>query len=147
MSTKPATTPGETLGPLLLRRAAEANVHLTAIPSLAGYAATEDGEIWGPFGRPLRVQVKKTGYAYICAMVDGARYTRTVHRLILEALVGPPPSPGMQCGHRNGLRTDNRLVNLRWVTREENMADQKRHGTFQAGREKWLKAMRERAAA
>lgn len=52
-----------------------------------------------------------------------------IHRLVLLAFVGPPP-PGTECCHGPGGPADNRLVNLRWDTRVENMADRVRHGTL-----------------
>lgn len=55
-----------------------------------------------------------------------------VHRLVLMTFVGPLP-PGQECRHLNGDRTDNRLSNLAWGTRIENMQDRKRHGTDDAG--------------
>jgi hypothetical protein len=51
-----------------------------------------------------------------------------VHRLVLEAFVGPCPA-GMEACHNNGVRTDNRLENLRWDTRSANCRDRIRHGT------------------
>ncbi len=35
----------------------------------------------------------------------------------------------MECCHNNGIGSDNRLVNLRWDTRESNMNDKLLHGT------------------
>lgn len=57
---------------------------------------------------------------------------RLIHRLVLEAFVGPCP-PGMECRHLDGNRTNNSLGNLAWGTRKENMADQVAHGTRARG--------------
>lgn len=54
--------------------------------------------------------------------------TVAVHRLVLEAFVGPCP-PGMECCHNNGVASDNRLCNLRWDTSSENKYDWVRSGT------------------
>ena len=43
-----------------------------------------------------------------------------VYVAVLSAWVGPRPK-GMQCDHINGNHFDNRLCNLEWVTKEENM--------------------------
>lgn len=51
-----------------------------------------------------------------------------VHRLVLEAFVGPMPE-GLECRHINGKSIDNRLSNLCYGTHLENMDDQKKHGT------------------
>jgi hypothetical protein len=48
-----------------------------------------------------------------------------VHRLVLEAFVGPRP-PGKQCRHINGDSLDNRLENLAWGTSKEDRDDRLR---------------------
>jgi hypothetical protein len=50
----------------------------------------------------------------------GRKQTKQVHRLMLEAFVGPCPD-GMESSHLNNIASDNRLENLRWETRQENM--------------------------
>lgn len=61
--------------------------------------------------------------------VSNAQQTviRRIHRLVLDAFVGPCP-PGMECAHLNGIPSDNRLENLRWCTPAENYADRIRQG-------------------
>ena len=59
---------------------------------------------------------------------DSARLRRGVHRLVIEAFIGPCPD-GMECCHNNGDPADNRLLNLRWGTRSDNNLDRVRHGT------------------
>lgn len=56
-----------------------------------------------------------------------------VHRLVLEAFVGPKPA-GLQACHANGIRTDNRPCNLRWDTYAGNLADRDRHGSVKGER-------------
>jgi hypothetical protein len=56
-----------------------------------------------------------------------------VHRLVLEAFVGPCPE-GMECRHLNGDPEDNRWPeNLVWGTSSENAGDRRRHGTTGRG--------------
>lgn len=43
-----------------------------------------------------------------------------VHRAVIETFRGPIP-PKMQVNHINGIKTDNRLLNLEVVTRSDNM--------------------------
>lgn len=45
---------------------------------------------------------------------------RYVHRLVAEAFLGPCP-PKHEINHKNGDTTDNRVCNLEWMTRSENM--------------------------
>lgn len=50
-----------------------------------------------------------------------------VHRLVMEAFVGPCPA-GCNVDHINGLRYDNRLSNLRYLDKAKNCAQGKMYG-------------------
>lgn len=56
-----------------------------------------------------------------------------VQLLVLEAFVGPRPSPLHDGCHNNGIGHDNHLSNLRWDTKSGNMEDKILHGTAQRG--------------
>lgn len=66
---------------------------------------------------------------------SGKQSFHLIHRLVLEAFVGPCP-PAHECCHTNGNPGDNRLVNLRWGTHRENGADMVRHGRTLRGKGK-----------
>ncbi len=55
-----------------------------------------------------------------------------IHCLVLETFIGPRPR-GMFACHTNGIRTDNRLSNLRWDTPSNNNKDKAQHGTIALG--------------
>lgn len=95
------------------------------IPGRPGYSVTRDGRVFGPRGRELKRSLMKNGYL----MSGGA----LVHRLVLLAWVGPPPTPQHETAHENGVKTDNRVENLAWKTHKENCADRARHGTDNRG--------------
>jgi hypothetical protein len=80
--------------------------------------------------QPFALKLSKSGGYWTVSL--GRKSSRHVHRLVLEAFVGPCPE-GMEACHENGIRSDARLVNLRWDTRKGNHADKKRHGTHQSG--------------
>jgi hypothetical protein len=69
------------------------------------------------------------GYLYVDLMGKGCGGRALVHRVVLEAFVGPCPE-GMECRHLDGDRRNNRLDNLCWGTRAENWDDKRRHGTL-----------------
>lgn len=69
---------------------------------------------------------------YITLRMGGKGYTRTVHRLMLEAFVGPRPDKH-ECRHADNDRTNNAIGNLSWGTKSQNQSDRVRHGTDQVG--------------
>lgn len=72
------------------------------------------------------------GYRGIRLSKDGKLYKLFIHRILLEVFVSPCP-PGYECRHINSIRDDNRLENLAWGSRVENMADKKLMGTENVG--------------
>ena len=74
------------------------------------------------------------GYPVVGLCRNGRQSHRPVHRLVLEAFVGPRPD-GMECLHGPGGTFDNRWPeNIRWGTRLENKADELRDGTRNRGK-------------
>ena len=72
-------------------------------------------------GRPyLRVKLANNA---------GKQVDRKVHLLVLEAFVGPRPTPEHDACHGPTGARDNRLSNLRWGTKQENAEDRIAHGT------------------
>jgi hypothetical protein len=79
---------------------------------------------WAPNRRPLidlpyhpKVQVDKAGYHRIS--INGKKML--IHRMVALAFFGPPV-PGQEVHHENKERGDNRVANLRYVTKQENLA-------------------------
>ena len=78
-------------------------------------------------GRMMALQRDKWGKLWLHLSRDGKATTSFVHRVVLEAFVGPCP-PGHVACHRNDVGDDNRLSNLRWDTPSANRTDQVRNG-------------------
>lgn len=58
------------------------------------------------------------GYEIVDLRKNGTRKTVKIHRLVAIAFLG---ESDLQVNHKNGIRNDNRLDNLEWVTPLENM--------------------------
>ena len=73
---------------------------------------------------PLRV---RDGYVRVELNRNNKTSAYYIHRLVLSAFVSVRKDGEETC-HNNNIRDDNRLENLRWGTRVENMADRSRSG-------------------
>lgn len=69
-----------------------------------------------------------SGHKYVKLSKDGAYRSGKVHRLVLLAFTGPAPDKH-EALHRDGNPGNNRIDNLSWGTRSENLYDRVRHGT------------------
>ena len=102
-----------------------------AIPFL-GYEVSDSGEVRNvKTKRVLSQQVNNRGYAKVFLMDCGHQNGVLVHRLVASAFCpNDDPAHKTQVNHINEDKTDNRAVNLEWVTPSENI----NHGTGVARR-------------
>lgn len=79
-------------------------------------------------GQRMTPQPLNGGHLFVY-LSDGSGGKRgfLVHRMVLEAFVGPCPD-GMEALHWDDDPFNNKLTNLRWGTRSENMRDKVRNG-------------------
>lgn len=78
-----------------------------------------------PLGYVLKPSTVGLGYLQVRPSIGGELFIEYVHRLVLNAFVGPAPK--LEADHINGIKTDNRLINLRWLTRQANCARRWEH--------------------
>lgn len=135
-----------------------AQVEYRDIPGFPGYRVGDDGSVWtckkivipkGAFGRggvPVltddwrRIGARVADKGHLIASLyhggrrsnGGVRRQVGIHRLVLEAFVGPCPE-GMEGCHSDGDPKNNSLANLRWDTPAANWADRYSHGTATQG--------------
>jgi hypothetical protein len=80
--------------------------------------------------RKLKLNKTRQGYLMVWLWRNGVKRQWRVHRLVAELYI-PNPRQCSDVNHRNSVRDDNRVENLEWVTRSENI----KHG-FDYGRAK-----------
>ena len=74
----------------------------------------------------------RNGYVRVQFSRNGSIAAHTVHSIVADAFIGPRP-PGYHIDHANGIRDDNRLVNLRYCTPKENIGFTKDRGANAVG--------------
>ena len=116
------------------------DVCFATIPHAPGYLISEHGELLserrtGPTGKNrltgkwhcVKGKAGEYGHVAVQLWIEGKVRIVGLHRLVLEAFVGPCPE-GMECLHGDGNPENNYISNLRWGTHKENGLDRKKHG-------------------
>lgn len=69
--------------------------------------------------RVLRWNTNSKGYRYVILCKDGKTKNVRVHRLVAEAMI-PNPNELPQVNHKDGVKANNAVWNLEWVTGKGN---------------------------
>ena len=100
---------------------------LYQISNLGNVKALEKIRNWNARGKQLKsvlkekilIPVDRNGYSYIILWKDNKIKNCRVHRLVAQAFIENPQSK-LEVNHINGIKDDNSIKNLEWVTSEEN---------------------------
>lgn len=91
----------------------------------------KDGSTSKRKGKELKPSMDKGGYAIVHLNKNGIAKTCNVHRLVADTFV-PNPDNLPEVHHLNHDRKDNRVQNLQWVTRAEQMDEHLRAAVSKA---------------
>lgn len=101
---------------------------LSDIPTLEAYndyAVDVDGNVWSyKYGKCKKLSPgwakKRDGYLFVRLSAKGIKRNFFVHRLVALAFL-PTSDTSLEVNHKNRNSNDNRIENLEWASREENM--------------------------
>jgi hypothetical protein len=97
------------------------------------YYARIDGRIMNRSRmQEVKGSVTKQGYLKVCIWHQGASFTIMVHRVIAECFL-PNLESKPTVNHKNGVKSDNRVINLEWLTIAENVQHAYDTGLAQSG--------------
>lgn len=98
------------------------------------YSVTRDGRVWSEVrrvprgkgfvtipGKCLQQSIGSHGYFTVQFFTDARGMHKPIHRVLAEAWMPRERPEASQVNHKNGVKTDNRIENLEWVTQSENM--------------------------
>lgn len=83
-------------------------------------------------GKELKPQKTKEGYLSVGLWLHGKQFRYLVHRIVAQKYL-PNPDRLPEVNHINLDKTDNRVSNLEWVSREQNLKHAEENGMKRIG--------------
>lgn len=94
-----------------------------------GYMVTKDGKIYSKKRNKFLRITYQYKYPSVQLCINGKITTRTIHRLMGLSYL-PKVKDKNYVNHINGIKTDNRLENLEWVSPKENSTHAIKNGLY-----------------
>ena len=83
------------------------------------YEISDTGRVRRIDGHIMRSAINQNGYEHIVLSKNGVAKDFRVHRLVAEHFIENKEHK-RDVNHKNGIKTDNRVANLEWLTHSEN---------------------------
>lgn len=84
-----------------------------------GYGVSEEGVIFNKDGSAKTMKVNAKGYLFTNFYYEGRLHCHLAHTVVTLAWLGEKKE-GFEVDHINNIRTDNRAINLQYLTKSEN---------------------------
>ena len=91
------------------------------------YSVSDSGEIRNLLNDKTLRQSNSRGYRVVRLTKDKKRSVGSVHRIVASSFL-EICSEKKEVNHKNGLKSDNRVENLEWCNRQENVDHSIKHG-------------------
>lgn len=94
-----------------------------AIKGYEDYLVTDTGQVYSlKSGKYMKLQKNNKEYVTINLCKNGRHKNFLVHRLVAQAFIENPNNK-IEVDHINRIKTDNRIQNLRWSDRDEQLGN------------------------
>ncbi len=107
------------------------------VPGFLGYQVSNSGQVRSIVNgtwKQLKPTLTSYGYHRVSlVMCTGKKKHMQVHRIVALAFIGP--DNGLVVNHKNGIKTDNCVSNLEWVSRKRNVQHAVELGLMRSGEE------------
>ena len=108
----------------------------------SNYSVDEMGKVYSRFGWEMNGSKNSAGYKQIFTYNEGKKTgSYLVHRMVWEAFNGPVPE-GYVVDHINRDNSDNRLENLRILTKQQNGLNNGKKG-YSKVKDRWIVKMKQ----
>lgn len=99
------------------------------------YSVSTEGEVRKDTTNYILSQSSQQDYKFVTLLINGQQKRMRVHRMVAMTFIENPDNKPY-VNHINGIRYDNNVENLEWITQSENIQHAVKTGLMQNGRKK-----------